>query len=291
MTITNTFKTLKQTSTETFLSGKDYYLDLGTGLAAESESDTAMSIPGQITRRFADATDGGSETLDTGAKTLTNVMFVPSTSANELFNVGNSTITTSADGSIGGANNFIAQRFRVNQDCNVSKLQVQVRKVGTPVDDLDIEIQTDSSSEPSGTPVTNGTTSIAEGDITTGYVLEDATFTTDPALTAGTDYWIVLKSPSGSNGDYFIEYDNGNSLYTTGAVAVTTDGGTTWSPNDNTDTSGFNIFINKFSEMSEFDAASSGNMLLRNQFTGLTKDTTLEYRITVVKSYDININV
>ena len=221
---------------------------------------------------------------------LTLVFWVPGATWNELYNIGNATFTTPANGSLGGANDFVAQRFRVNQNCNMSQLKLYIKKAGAPADDFDIEIQTDAAGEPSGTPVTNGTTSIAVGDIGVAYAWETATFAIDPALTASTDYWIVMKSPAGANGDYFIDYDNGNSLYTTGAVAITADGGTTWPINDNTDTSGFKIYINKFSEAGIFDHPTAGTMLTHDVFTGKTKDDTIEYQITGVGNYDVETN-
>ena len=287
--LTNVWKGLIETNLETYLPTNSYYISLGTGTTSESAADTTLAQDSELTRRIAGAADGGSRTLDTTNNQDLAVFWIPSTVGNNLLSTqNNSTVITTADGSIGGGD-FVAQKIQLPYTANVTQIKLYVEKTGTPGADLTVEIQTDNSGVPSGTVVTNGSTSIAEADIGTAYAWETALFSTAPSLTGVTDYWIVLSESSGSSGDYYLNYDNGNSL-AMGGVGLSTDSGSSWTT-DATDTGMAKVYINKFSEVGVWDAVTGGNLISRNLLSvPLTKDDTIEYQISLWDNYSVSIN-
>ncbi len=97
-----------------------------------------------------------------------------------------------------------AVRIIPRRNVTIASVIIQLAKAGTPTDNVSIEIQTDSSGVPSGTPVTNGTSSTVSGSSLSSseYQEHTLTFSTPPSLVANTTYWAVFKrssSLSGSN--------------------------------------------------------------------------------------------
>lgn len=82
------------------------------------------------------------------------------------------------------------------QTTTVSSIITMLTRVTDPGTNLSIEIQSDSSSAPSNTPITNGTSAtIATSTLKNNeYRYFNFTFSTPPSLTAGTTYWIVFKT-------------------------------------------------------------------------------------------------
>ena len=126
----------------------------------------------------------------------------------------------------------ISQGFKCNTSSTVTKVRLWLKKTGTPAgtDTITVDIQTDSSGVPSGTAVTNGvSTAVDVSDtITTSYAWVTFTFSTNPSLTAGTQYHLVLKGifTVGAS-DYVIwGVDNYDVVYPDGSMSV--NDGTTW---------------------------------------------------------------
>lgn len=120
----------------------------------------------------------------------------------------------------------IAQGFKPNTSSTVTKVKLWLKKAGTPAgtDTITLEIQTDSSGVPSGTPVSNGTsTAVDISDIlTTSYAWVTFTFAVNPALTAGTQYHLVLTGAfTVSDVNYVLwGVDNYDVLYPNGSMSV-----------------------------------------------------------------------
>lgn len=92
----------------------------------------------------------------------------------------------------------LAQSFQVQTNTSLSKVLLQIKKVGSPTfTTLNLEIQTDTAGSPSGSEVANGTSSISINDIGTDYGFIPFVFSTLPSLTASTTYWIVISDPDG----------------------------------------------------------------------------------------------
>ncbi len=106
--------------------------------------------------------------------------------------------------------------------------------MGTPTDNITIEIQGDDSNKPDKVTITNGTSdAFAGGGLTAGAAAKEPikfTWSTPPTLTSGTKYWFVIKR-SGSNnaGDYYkIAYENAASRYPSHGYNTYTGSTSTW---------------------------------------------------------------
>lgn len=79
-----------------------------------------------------------------------------------------------------------------------STIYAAICKTGTPSDNIQITVQTDSSTAPSGTPITNGTsTAVTGASLSTSSITYQAfSFSSPFTLTAGTRYWIVFERTS-----------------------------------------------------------------------------------------------
>src|SRR3990167_8969973 len=120
----------------------------------------------------------------------------------------------------------IAQGFKCNVSSTVSKVKLWVKKTGTPAgtDTITLAIQTDSSGVPSGTPVTNGTATAVDisDTLTTSYAWVTFTFSTNPSLTAGTQYHLVLSGAFTIDGTNYVLWgvDNYDVIYPDGSMSI-----------------------------------------------------------------------
>ncbi len=137
----------------------------------------------------------------------------------------------------------ISQGFKANTTGTCTKIRLWLKKVGTPAgtDTITAEIQTDSSGVPSGTAVTNGTaTAVDISDtttlVTTGYSWVTFTFATNPSLTAGTQYHLVLQGAFTVSDTNYILWgvDNFDVVYLDGSSMSVYDA-TTWTTEPNYD--------------------------------------------------------
>lgn len=77
----------------------------------------------------------------------------------------------------------------------VFKVNLWLKKVGSPTGNLTVTIETDNAGDPSGTAVTNGTSNnVAASSLSTGYGWIEFTFATSPTLSASTQYHLVLET-------------------------------------------------------------------------------------------------
>lgn len=88
-----------------------------------------------------------------------------------------------------------------------SSITALLAKVGSPADNIQITIQTDSAGSPSGTPIANGTsTGITGASLSSSAIsYANVSFSSPFSLTANTKYWIVLERTSTENNtNYYI---------------------------------------------------------------------------------------
>lgn len=95
----------------------------------------------------------------------------------------------------------IAQSFTVTTDNAFNKIQLYIKKTGTP-SNATVYIATDNAGSPSTYYLATGT--LSSSLVTTSYGWADATFSALPALTAGSTYWIVVDSGSSSTNYYTV---------------------------------------------------------------------------------------
>lgn len=117
-----------------------------------------------------------------------------------------------------------AQSFLAGSDSSSFALDVSLKKVASPTDNLYIEIQTDNAGEPSGTVVTNGTSDNVDGStLTTGFTDISFTWSAEPNIEAGNRYWFVIKrSGAGDDTNYYqAEYSSVNAFRSGAALKYT----------------------------------------------------------------------
>lgn len=87
-----------------------------------------------------------------------------------------------------------AQKFVQAHAFTLWRVGMQVCKIGSPADSLHVKVQTDTAGSPSGTNV--ATCSIAASELGTSpeWIWLDAT--TNPSLTASSNYWLVVERSS-----------------------------------------------------------------------------------------------
>lgn len=171
----------------------------------------------------------------------------------------------------------ISQGFKPDTSSTVTKVRLWLKKTGTPAgtDTVTAEIQTDSAGVPSGTAVTNGTSTAVDisDTITTSYAWVTFTFATAPSLTSGTQYHLVLQGAFTVSGVNYVMWgvDNFDIIYADGAMSVYD--GTTWVTDSNYDAC-FEVYITGGGKGNDGVALydfTSKNMLLGIYGTSLYK--------------------
>jgi acetyltransferase-like isoleucine patch superfamily enzyme len=121
-----------------------------------------------------------------------------------------------------------AQIINESSSFRVSKINVFVKKTGTPTDNLKIGIQTSSGSNPSGTFLASAT--LGGGSITTSYVEYTFTLDAEVDITGGTEYAVVAERSGSLDGSnyYNIRYETTSNVYTGGIAVSLTGAGPTW---------------------------------------------------------------
>ncbi|MEK7539061.1 MAG: choice-of-anchor R domain-containing protein [Patescibacteria group bacterium] len=139
-------------------------------------------------------------------------------------------------GNANGTQDF-AQSFQVSVTEVVNKVKLYLKKISTP-SNLTIRIVSDSSGSPSTTTLASGPLSASLVSTTYGWV--DVPFSSNPELTAGATYWIVIDGSTNSTRYYMIGANNNE--YSNGAGKIGAYSGT-W---NNTSPSNLDGFFNLY---------------------------------------------
>lgn len=131
------------------------------------------------------------------------------------------------------ANTRLAQSFVITDAdaaITLENVTLLIEKVGTPSDNVTIEVQTDSGGSPSGTVVTNGTSAnTTGGSLTTFKQPIKFTWVTPPTLTTGVTYWLVIRrSTANDAANYYKIQDAGASTYAGGSAKTYTASTLAW---------------------------------------------------------------
>ncbi len=130
-----------------------------------------------------------------------------------------------------GADQQLGQGFKISAAYNISHVHLWIKRVGTSVGTLRIEIQTDAAGLPSGTVVANGTSdNVSINGVTLAYQWVKFSFPVAFSLSAATQYHIVLKSTgyTFSSGVTEVIWGVDQSAPSYADGQVTTYDGTTW---------------------------------------------------------------
>lgn len=104
-----------------------------------------------------------------------------------------------------------AQSFQISITDTINKVSIYLKKVGLP-SNLTVRIVNDSLGSPGNTTIASG--SLSASLVSTNYGWVDVPFSTNPVLTAGTTYWLVIDGSTSSSKYYKIGtnlegYNNG----------------------------------------------------------------------------------
>lgn len=94
-----------------------------------------------------------------------------------------------------------AQSFQVSITSPINKVQLYMKKVGSPANATVLITNNSASNLPGTTVLASGT--LSASNVTTNYGWADVTFTTNPDLDPGTTYWIVVNNGSQSSSNYY----------------------------------------------------------------------------------------
>lgn len=125
-------------------------------------------------------------------------------------------------GNSNGTQDF-AQSFEVSTSSPINKISIYIKKVGTP-GNATVRIMSDSSGSPSNTTLASGTLSASH--VTSNYGWIEVVFSSNPVLSIGTTYWLVIDGATNSSRYYII---GGNDAYAGGAKLGRV--GSSWSTN------------------------------------------------------------
>ncbi len=128
----------------------------------------------------------------------------------------------------------VAQSFRLTTSSPLNKVQFFIKKVGSP-SNATVKITNDSAGSPGSTVFASGT--LSASSVATSYGWVNVSFTTNPLLSVGTNYWIVIDASTSSTKYYTIGASNGG--YGNGLGKIGRQG-TSWS---NTTPSGLDYFF------------------------------------------------
>jgi len=128
--------------------------------------------------------------------------------------------TSSTDSSTITTTSWVAQKFTAGATGVLTRVDVDIKTGSSPTGPLIVKAYSNNSGVP-GTLL--ATSSIRNQDITSSFIFTAAYFMDCPAITSGTDYWIVLHQQDNGSGNYLV-----SNLTGTGLATSTTSGGT-WS--------------------------------------------------------------
>lgn len=136
-------------------------------------------------------------------------------------------------GNANGTQDF-AQSFQVSATGPVNKVELYIKKVSTP-SNLTVRIVSNSGSNPGVTTLASG--SLSASLVSTNYGWVSVPFSSNPELTAGTTYWIVIDGVTNSTRYYLIGADSNGYVNGVGKIGQY---GSTW---NNTSPSGLDGFF------------------------------------------------
>jgi len=180
-------------------------LDTGVGIAF---SYGVQSGTGGFTMANGSSVNGSvySNGNITGSGSITGTALSANSSALTADQT-NGSGTPAYDVTFGNANatQDFAQSFTVSTTSVVNKVELYLKKVSTP-GNLTVRIVTNSGGSPSTTTLASGPLSSSLVSTTYGWV--SVPFSTNPELTAGTTYWIVIDGATNSSKYYLIGANN-----------------------------------------------------------------------------------
>lgn len=168
----------------------------------------------------------------------------------------------------------IAQAFKVATSSPLNKIQLYIKKTGSP-SNATVKIMNDVSGNIGTSVLASGT--LSASTVTTSYGWIDVAFTTNPLLGVGTTYWLVVDASTSSTKYYTIGGTTGN-VYTNGASKIGQLGGTWNTTNSNVIDYYFNLYLGGFTGLIKGSSESQWNQLsVGTSGTGSAQAHTVNY--------------
>lgn len=134
-----------------------------------------------------------------------------------------------------------AQSFQVSTDSPINKIQLYIRKVGSPAN-ATVRIVTDNNGSPSTNNILSPNGTLSASTVTTSYGWNEIVFPDNPMLYSGETYWLIIDNSSNSTTSYYVIGANDQG-YVSG-VAKMGRYGSSWSnPSPTTLDSYFKIYL------------------------------------------------
>ena len=186
----------------------------------------------------------------------------------------NGTGTPTNNISFGNANTTqdIAQSFQVSISSPLNKIQLYIKKVGSP-SNATVKIVTNNGSNPSTSTIATGT--LSASSVTTSYGWINVSFSTNPILNTNTTYWLVVDAVTSSSKYYIIGANS--SSYSNGTGKIGQFSGT-W---NNTTPTGldyyFGIYLGGVTGLIAGSSGSVWNQLHVGTISGTAQANTVNY--------------
>lgn len=112
------------------------------------------------------------------------------------------------------ASQDFAQSFQLSSATPLNKIQLYIRKVGSPAN-ATVRVVADNNGSPSTTAINVGTATLTAGLVSTSYGWVEVVFPVNPSLVPDTTYWFVIDNGSQSSSNYYVigannSYANGD---------------------------------------------------------------------------------
>jgi hypothetical protein len=135
------------------------------------------------------------------------------------------------------ASQDVAQSFQLSTDGRINKIQLYVRKNGNP-SNATVRITNNTTGSPGSSTLTSGTLVASQVTGTLGWV--EVVFPSNPELTAGTTYWLVVDNASSNASNHYVI--GANASYASGTGKSGQFGGS-W---NNTAPTGLDLYFSVF---------------------------------------------
>lgn len=170
------------------------------------------------------------------------------------------------------ANTRRAQAFKSSITCNTQGVYLRVKKVGTPTDNIEVVIETDSSGVPSGTEVTPKY-AFAGGSLSTSYQWVHFPFNQDTSdIVATTQYHITIQRSTGIDAsNYYVVEADSSGGYADGFTSLRD--GSSWTTNSPSGHDiGFEFYPGNTStpkdKLTTYDQLTAGAWIRADTFSG-----------------------
>lgn len=167
----------------------------------------------------------------------------------------------------------IAQSFKVTEASPLNKIQLYVKKTGSPSNAL-VKIFNDSNGNIGSNLIASGT--LSASSVTTTYGWVDVSLTSNAQLDTTKTYWLVVDAAT-SNSKYYTIGATTNNNYTNGSTKIGQLGGSWNTSSSNINDYYFSIFLGGMNGLIAGSSGSQWNQLHVGTVSGTAQAHTVNY--------------